>query len=131
MTLKVSAEQHGGGDISSRVTFQGAKVRKPLLAVSGVIDKGNIVVFDGSGSFIPPGQCAGVGFPRRAFTGFKDPSRCMRKMECLSCGYGNLRKLRRRLSVAGKLLEGGPSTRLSEPGPPVRPFKEKGVGYSW
>ena len=43
-----------GRDISSRVTFQGAKVRKPLLAVSGVIDKGNIVVFDGSGSFILP-----------------------------------------------------------------------------
>ena len=40
LTVKV------GSDISSRVTFQGAKVRKPLLAVSGVIDKGNMVVFD-------------------------------------------------------------------------------------
>ena len=54
LSVKVRAERHGGGDISSRVTFQGAKVRKPLLAVSGVIDKGNIVVFDGSGSFILP-----------------------------------------------------------------------------
>ena len=54
MTVKVRTERHGGSDISSRVTFQGAKVRKPLLAVSGVIDKGNIVVFDGSGSFILP-----------------------------------------------------------------------------
>ena len=45
--MTVRAEQHGGDDISSRVTFQGAKVLKPLLAVSGVIDKGNIVVFDG------------------------------------------------------------------------------------
>ena len=42
------------------MAFQGAKVRKPLLAVSGVIDKGNIVVFDGSGSFILPNACAGV-----------------------------------------------------------------------
>ena len=44
-TVKVRTERHGGGDISSRVTFQGAKVRKPLLAVSGLIAKGNIVVF--------------------------------------------------------------------------------------
>ena len=52
LTVKVRTERHGGSDISSRVTFQGAKVRKRLLAVSGVVDKGNIVVFDGSGSFI-------------------------------------------------------------------------------
>ena len=43
MTVQVCTERHGGGDISSRVTFQGAKVRKPLLAVSGVIDKGDEV----------------------------------------------------------------------------------------
>ena len=54
LTVKVRTERHGGSDISSRVTFRGAKVRKPLLAVSGLIDKGNIVVFDGSGSFILP-----------------------------------------------------------------------------
>ena len=57
LTVKVRTERHGGGDISSRVTFQGAKVRKNLLAVSGVTDKGNIVVFDGSGSFILPNSC--------------------------------------------------------------------------
>ena len=34
---------------SSRMTFQEDKVRKPLLAVSGMINKRNIVVFDGSG----------------------------------------------------------------------------------
>ena len=51
-TVKVRTERHGGGDISSRVTLQGARVCEPLLAVSGVIDKGNIVVFDGSGSFM-------------------------------------------------------------------------------
>ena len=48
LTVKVSTELYGGGNISSRMTFQGAKVRKLLLAVSGVIDKGNIVVFYGS-----------------------------------------------------------------------------------
>ena len=69
LTVKVRTERHGGGDISSRVTFQGAKVRKPLLAVSGVIDKGNIVVFDGSGSFILPGSCAGVASVGKAITG--------------------------------------------------------------
>ena len=50
LTVRVCTEQQGGCDISSRVTFQGAKVRKALLAVSGMIDKGNIVVFDGRGS---------------------------------------------------------------------------------
>ena len=28
LTVKVRTERHGGGDISSRMTFQGAKVRK-------------------------------------------------------------------------------------------------------
>ena len=68
LTVKVRTERHGGGDISSRMTFQGAKVRKPLLAVSGVLDKGNIVVFDGSGSFILPNSCAGVASVRKAIT---------------------------------------------------------------
>ena len=31
LTVKVRTEQHGAGDTSSRVTFQGAKVRKPCL----------------------------------------------------------------------------------------------------
>ena len=68
MTVKVRTERHGGGDISSRMTFQGAKVRKPLLAVSEVTDKGNIVVFDGSGSFILPNTCAGVASVRKTTT---------------------------------------------------------------
>ena len=45
LTVKVRTERHGGGDISRRMTFQGTKVRKPLLAVSGVTDTGNIVFF--------------------------------------------------------------------------------------
>ena len=44
-------------------------VRKPLLAVSGVIDEGNIVVFDTSGSFILPNMCAGVASVSKAITG--------------------------------------------------------------
>jgi hypothetical protein len=36
-------------------TYQAAQVRKPLMAVSSVNDKGNLVVFDGNGSFIIPG----------------------------------------------------------------------------
>ena len=69
LTVKVHTERHDGGDISSRLTFQGAKVRKLLLAVSGVIDKGNIVVFDGSGSVILPNSCAGVASLKKAITG--------------------------------------------------------------
>ena len=68
-TVKVRTEQNGGGGISSRVTFHGAKVWKPLPAVSGVIDKGSIVVFDGSGSFTLPSSCAGVASVRKAITG--------------------------------------------------------------
>ena len=71
LTIKDCTEPHGEGDISSRMTFQGAKVRKPLLAVSGVIDKGNMVVFDGSGSFILPNSCAGVASVRKAIKGFQ------------------------------------------------------------
>ena len=69
LTVKVCTERHGEGDISSRETFPGAKVRKPSLTVSGVIDKGNSVVFDGSGSCTLPGQCAGVASLRKAVTG--------------------------------------------------------------
>ena len=41
-------------------TFQAAQVRKPLMAVSSVNDKGNLVVFDGKGSFIIPGTNKGL-----------------------------------------------------------------------
>jgi len=41
--------------LNSQPRFQAAQVRKPLMAVSSVNDKGNLVVFDGSGSFIIPG----------------------------------------------------------------------------
>ena len=37
-------------------TFQAAPVRKPILAVSSVNDKGNLVVFDGEASYIIPGK---------------------------------------------------------------------------
>ena len=99
LTVKVRTEQYGGGDISSRMTFQGAKVRNPLLPVSGVIDKGNIVVFDGSGSFILPNSCAGVASVRKAITGVQGRIPLHAKMEYLSCGRGNLRTNRRRVSA--------------------------------
>ena len=54
LTVKVRTERHGGGDISSRMTLQGAKVR---------------VVFNGSGSFVLPNTCAGVASARKAITG--------------------------------------------------------------
>ena len=106
LTVKVRTERHGGGDISSRVTFQGAKVRKPLLAVSPVIDKGNIVVFDGSGSFILPKSCAGVASVRKAISGVQGRIPLHAKNGCLSCGRGNLKTSSRRVSVGGEILEG-------------------------
>ena len=69
LTVKVRTERHDSDDISSRVTLQRAKVRKPLLTASEVIDKDSIVVFDDSGSFILPNSCAGVTYVRKAITG--------------------------------------------------------------
>ena len=40
--------------VMGKIVFQGAEVRKPLLAVSDVNKKGNLVMFDGSQSFIIP-----------------------------------------------------------------------------
>ena len=122
LTVKVRTGRHGGGDISSRMTFQAARVRKPLLPVSGVIDKGNILVFDGSGSFTLPKSCAGVASVRKAITGVQGRIPLHAKMKYLSCGRGNLRTRPRRVSVGGEPLE-RPSTRL-----PVRPLKEKELG---
>ena len=74
--------------------------------MSGVIYEGNIVVFDESGSFILPGQCVGVTSVREATTGVQGRiSLHAKKMECLSCGPGSLKKLRRRVSVRGEPLE--------------------------
>ena len=55
-TVKVCTKQYGGGDISSRVTFQGSKGRKPLLAVLGEIDKGNT----GSSMGVDPFYCQAI-----------------------------------------------------------------------
>ena len=41
-------------------TYQAAQVRKPLMAVSSVNDKGNLVLFDGLESFIIPGTEKGL-----------------------------------------------------------------------
>ena len=38
---------------TGKVKFQAAKIRKPLLAVSGVVDKGNLVIFDQDSYMIP------------------------------------------------------------------------------
>ena len=40
--------------------YQAVPVRKPLMAVSAVNDKGNLVVFDGKGSYIVPGSNKGL-----------------------------------------------------------------------
>ena len=73
-------EAQHGSNISSRVTFQGDRVLKPLFKVSRVIDKGDIVALDGSGSLKLTSQCAGVVSVRKPSQVVKDASRCMRKM---------------------------------------------------
>ena len=56
LSVDLQTEHRGGPDVVSRVKFQGAKVRKPLLAVSGIVSKGNVVVFSDRGSYIIPGK---------------------------------------------------------------------------
>ena len=56
--LSTSMLLEGGRE--GKFTFQAAPVRKPLLAVSSVNDKGNIVIFDGDQSFIIPGKSPAI-----------------------------------------------------------------------
>ena len=44
----------GGSSNVRKMTFQDAVIRKPLAAVSGITEKGNVVLFDRKGSFIAP-----------------------------------------------------------------------------
>jgi hypothetical protein len=44
----------GGSSNVRKMTFQDAAIRKPLAAVSGITEKGNVVLFDKKGSFIAP-----------------------------------------------------------------------------
>ena len=48
----------------AKITFQAAEVRQPLLAVSGLVDKGNLTVFDQQ-SFVIPGSAPEVEEIRR------------------------------------------------------------------
>ena len=48
----------------AKVTFQSARVRKPLVAVSSLVDKGNLAVFDGE-SYILPGSAPEVAEIRK------------------------------------------------------------------
>ena len=52
--LSTTMQLEGGRE--GKFTFQAAPVRKPLLAVSSVNDKGNLVLFDGDQSYIIPGK---------------------------------------------------------------------------
>ena len=127
LTVEIRTER-GGSDISSRVTLQGAMVRKPL-AVSGVMDKGNIVVSDGSGSFILPSSCAGVASVRKAITGVQGRIPLHAKNGVFVLRTWSLRTGRRRISFGGVLK--GPRTRLSKPGRPTRNTVEGKIGCSW
>ena len=56
----VTLEDGGSGTF----TFQAARVRKPLMAVSSVNDKGHLVLFDLEGSFLIPAQAPEVAMIR-------------------------------------------------------------------
>ena len=55
----------GGSNITHGMTFQDAAVRKPLAAVSGMNDKGNLVLFDKKGSYIIPDNSPEVDIIRK------------------------------------------------------------------
>ena len=71
-----------GNGLMSCVKFQGAKVRKPLLAVSGLNDKGNPCWFDHDstgGSYIIPGDAPELSEIRRLIASIKQRVRMDRK----------------------------------------------------
>ena len=88
--------------------------------VSGVIDKGNIVVFDGTGSHKLPGKCPGAAFVRKAAAEVQGhiPLHAKKK-EYLSC-----ERATGGFQSAGRSLK-GQNTRPSRPRPPV---ERKSVG---
>ena len=102
----VRTEQHSGSDISSRVTFQGAKVRKPLLAVSGVIDKSNTCGLRWERNLnIARPKCP-RGFCEK---GCQSDSRthpaAREKLSICLTDLGTSRSFRRRISFGGELFE--------------------------
>ena len=56
LDLRLAIPTDSKKPISSRNTFQAARFRKPLLAVSTVTEKGNAVWFDEGGSYILSGS---------------------------------------------------------------------------
>ena len=75
-----------------------------------------------------PISCAGAASVRKAITEVQKtyPAAC-EKWSVPHHGRASLRTGRRRMSVGGEPLN-GLSTRLSKPGPPVRPLKGKELG---
>ena len=49
----------------AKITFQTAEVRRPLVAVSSLSEKGNLTLFDDHGSFIIPGSAPEVELIRQ------------------------------------------------------------------
>ena len=60
------------GGMIGRTTWQAADVRKPLMAVSAINDKENMVIFDLKGSGILPGHLPEVGEIRRLLKVIQD-----------------------------------------------------------
>ena len=65
------------GGIVGRTTWQAAEVRKPLMAVSSINDKDNLVIFDLKGSGILPGSLPEVAEIRRLLKAAKDREACI------------------------------------------------------
>ena len=64
--MQLDALQGRGDPIRTQMAFQAARVRKPLLAVSSVAERGNITVFDSQGSYILSGSEAEMAAIRKA-----------------------------------------------------------------
>ena len=69
--VQLETAREGARPLRSQVTFQAANVRKPLLAVSGITEKKNMVVFDDSGSFILCGTDAEMAAIRSLVKGVR------------------------------------------------------------
>ena len=65
------------GGLVGRTTWQAADVRKPLMAVSAINDKGNLVIFDSQGSGILPGNLPETAAIRKMLKEVHDRQACI------------------------------------------------------
>ena len=67
------------------IAFEAVKVRRPLLSVDSLVEKGQVAVFTDSGGFIIPRSALQVGGSSGEETGHEASERTLLATTCSSC----------------------------------------------